>query len=79
MHMATKAPKIHTSCTQVRRMLIKHSAVSMQTGERRELGEEWVTQPCGTPLFAEAEKERGTCRACFSGWVHEHNYPVTSA
>lgn len=75
--MATKT-KLHTSCTQMRRMLVTHSTVSMNTGERRELGEEWVTRACGVPLFADAEKERGTCRSCFSGWVHANNYPVNS-
>ncbi len=70
--------KVHTACTQIRRMLVKHSTVSMNTGETRELGEEWVTRACGAPLFAEAEKHRGTCRMCFSGWVHPNNYPVMS-
>jgi hypothetical protein len=38
---------------------------------------EWVTQPCGTPLFSDTEREAGTCRSCLAGWSCSDNFPVT--
>lgn len=64
------------NCTQMRRVLVQHSTMSAQTGEQRDIRNEWETQPCGAPLFSDADKARGTCRSCASGWTHEHNYPV---
>jgi hypothetical protein len=64
------------SCRQMRRFFVTHSLVSMTTGEREETGTEWITEPCGAPLFNDKEKETGLCRSCADGWRHEHNYPV---
>jgi hypothetical protein len=38
--------------------------------------EEVRTEPCGTPLFTDAETNRGICRSCFSGWEVEGNRPT---
>jgi hypothetical protein len=71
-----KQPRRFDSCTQMRRQLVTHSTLSLRTGERTEGRQEWVTKPCGVPLFGDAARARGTCDSCASGWTHEHNYPV---
>lgn len=68
-----------SSCTVMRRKLVTHKSFNMGTGDSVEVGQEWVTEPCGIPMFSDAEKQRGTCRSCASGWTHEHNYPVLVA
>lgn len=66
------------ACTCIRRMLIKYSELDVRSGEITETREEWVTQPCGAPLFGDNERQRETCDACHSGWTDPHNYPVNS-
>lgn len=77
---ARKAPRpvMHHSCTVLRRMLIRHSTVSLSTGVRTEGREEWVTKECGIPLFSEKECASGICRSCAKGWTSPNNFPVTS-
>lgn len=67
------------SCTQLRRKLVTYSTLDFITGDRAIRSTEWVTEPCGIPLFSDVERERGTCRSCADGWTHEHNYPVERA
>lgn len=67
---------MHNSCTKIRRMLIKSGTLSMSTGEMTFTKEEWVTRACEQPLFADADRARGTCRSCHTGWTHPNNYPV---
>lgn len=67
------------SCTQMRRQLITHSTVNLTTGEYTDGAQEWKTQPCGVPLFSDADRTRGTCRSCAKGWTHPNNYPVTQS
>lgn len=69
---------MQTSCTQMRRILVKSGTMSMSTGKTEMTSENWETRACGAPLFSEEERQRGTCRSCHSGWTHEHNYPVES-
>lgn len=64
------------SCRIMRRKLVRHSTVNIVTGERSAETEEWVTEPCGVPLFGEREVLTGVCRSCANGWTHENNYPV---
>lgn len=69
-----------TSCQVIRRMLIKHSTLNIATGETSSMArEEWVTRPCGTPLFGDEERAVGKCRSCAKGWTHPNNYPVEAA
>lgn len=68
-----------SSCTVMRRKLVTHKSLNMGTGISVDAGQEWVTEPCGIPMFSDAEKLRGTCRSCASGWTHEHNFPVAAA
>lgn len=67
------------SCTVMRRKLVTRQSLNMSTGVSVEVGQEWITEPCGIPMFSDAEKQRGTRRSCASGWTHEHNYPVAAA
>lgn len=67
-----------SSCTVMRRKLVKKKSVNMVTGVSVDVGHEWVTEPCGIPMFSDAEKQSGTCRGCASGWTHEHNFPVAA-
>lgn len=67
-------PRRHNDCTVIRTMLLKHSVLSLATGEVQPTGEEWVTRPCGVPLFGDAERARGTCRGCAGGFNHPDNY-----
>ena len=65
-------------CTQMRRKLVKHSTLSLETGETTEGRSEWVTEPCNTPLFGSSLKSLGKCASCERGWTHPENYPVVS-
>jgi hypothetical protein len=64
------------SCAVMRRMLVKHGLININTGETRSGPEEWITRACDTPLFTEPERTSGKCRACAKGWTHPHNYPI---
>lgn len=66
----------HHSCTVVRTMLIKHSTLSLRTGAVTEGASEWVTRPCGVPLFSDTEQVSGQCRSCADGWTAPTNYPA---
>jgi hypothetical protein len=63
-------------CSKMRRMLITHSVLDIETGEETPKWAEWVTQKCNAPMFDHAELERGVCRSCFNGWTHPLNFPV---
>lgn len=64
------------SCTQMRRKLVKHQNLNLATSKTEDAGQEWVNEPCSTPLFSDEERQRGTCRSCAAGWTHEHNFPI---
>lgn len=68
----------HSQCAVVRRHLVTYSTLNMVTGvsTRSEREPEMVTEPCGAPLFTEAEHRSGKCRSCASGFTHPENYPV---
>lgn len=66
-----------SSCTQMRRVLVTHSTLSMATGETKQGRSEWVTKPCGAPLFDPRSKAKGLCPSCEGGWTHPNNYPVS--
>ena len=70
--------RVNTSndCTQVRRMLITTSTLNIATGQTTPGASEWVTRPCGTPLFGARSRALGKCPACESGWTHPNNYAV---
>lgn len=46
------------------------------SGAYTETKAEWVTEPCGIPLFQEQERKTGVCRSCAKGWTHPENYRV---
>ncbi len=71
----TKRTKGSDSCTMVRRMLIRHMFLNLATSETDDARAEWVTRPCGVPLFGD-DKAGGLCRGCKTGWTHPNNYPV---
>lgn len=74
--MAKKYAKARPgTCPRIRRQLFTSRPLNPFTGETGEERQEWVTGPCGTPLFGE-DLKRGICRPCASGWTHPHNYPV---
>lgn len=70
------APSLHWhwNCTVLRRMLLTNSAFSPTTGATTPTGEEWITQPCGAPLFYTPERTAGVCQSCANGWNHPNNY-----
>jgi peptide methionine sulfoxide reductase MsrB len=71
-------PPTPTGCRQQRRWLQKKHSVNPTTGqlEADDSAATWVTGACGTPLFGDEDKKRGTCRSCASGWTHPENMPV---
>lgn len=56
------------NCTILRRMKIEHGSMSLTTGKVTMDSSEVVTRACDVPLFTDAEKEAGICRACRDGW-----------
>jgi hypothetical protein len=66
-------------CTKMRRKLVTHSTLNMWSGEVTPGSREWVTEPCGVPLFDPRSKAKGICPACEGGWTHPNNYPAESA
>lgn len=64
------------TCRIIRRYLVTHSTVNMQTGEET-LGEtKWEVGPCNAPLFSNEERKSGVCKACASGWSSPTNHPI---
>lgn len=63
-------------CKKLRRMLIRHGTLNLGTGETEPGRQEWVTRPCGVPLFTDKDKANGLCSGCLSGWTHPENYPA---
>ena len=76
--MSKRKPKYFSDCTKPRRWLVRHSTLSLGTGELgpSDKPSEWVEGPCGTPLFGDEERASGLCRACASGWTDPENYPL---
>lgn len=66
--------RLHHTCTVMRRKLRRHGKLT--DGEIQFTHEEWVTEPCGSPLFSGDDEIAGVCRSCKSGWSHPNNYPV---
>jgi len=66
----------HTSCHTLRRVLLRHSTLSLTTGAMTPTGQEWTTRACDVPLFSDAERAAGVCRSCSSGWTHPENHPL---
>lgn len=64
------------ACTVIRRALLRHGTLDLATGDAAMTREEWVTRPCGTPLFNALERQRGECSSCMRGWTHPENYRV---
>lgn len=69
----TRKRKRFQSCTKMRTVLIRHQTLNLQTGETTENGSEWVTRPCGIPLFG-VHTETGVCSRCLTGWEHPENF-----
>lgn len=65
-----------SSCPTMRRKLVTFGLLDPNTGAIVEDRKEWVTEPCGAPLFGK-DREAGICRSCARGWRHEHNFPVS--
>lgn len=65
------------NCTQMRRKLVTYSTLNVATGETKAGHSEWVTEPCGAPLFDARSKTKALCPSCEGGWTHPNNYPVT--
>lgn len=68
------ATALHTNCTVLRRMMVTNAVFSLATGATTATSEEWVTQPCGSPLFDTPAQKAGVCQSCADGWSHPHNY-----
>jgi hypothetical protein len=67
-------------CTLTRTYKVTHGTFDLARGVDVSGGrEEWITGPCGVPLFTDAERASGRCRSCASGWTHPENYPAGSA
>lgn len=60
-------------CTQMRRKLVRHSTLNIESGDTKEIRSEWVTEPCNVPLFGDVGN---VCRSCLGGWTHPENYAV---
>jgi hypothetical protein len=69
------AKKFLDLCPVLRRKLVRYGKLVPGTGRMIEDGQEWVTEPCGTPLFGK-NREHGKCSSCAKGYSHEENYPV---
>lgn len=59
----------------MRRKLMVTKWLSLRTGEfTGPETAEWVTEPCGVPLFS---YDGDLCTGCLRGWWHPRNYPVS--
>lgn len=65
------------NCLVMRRKLIRHRRLTLSSGEVTAGTSEWVIEPCGVPLFSDAERAVGQCRSCATGWTHPENYKVS--
>lgn len=61
------------SCPVLRRIYRRHLTLNLETGAERELGAEWVKEPCNAPLFSNDQGAR-MCRSCARQWQHPQNY-----
>lgn len=62
------------SCTVVRTILQSHGHFNFNENKLVMERQQWVTEPCGTPLFGVARKASGQCAGCARGWNHPNNY-----
>ena len=69
----------HHNCTQLRRKLVTHSRLNLATGQTTEGRKEWRNEPCGAPLFGDADQAVGLCRSCQQGWTDQLNFPICEA
>jgi hypothetical protein len=74
-YMKAKKPYFHT-CQVMRRKLVTHYNGFEDAEAGKPSKQEWVTEPCGTPLFSSDHNETGICGSCAKGWTHPHNYKV---
>lgn len=72
--MAAKKQTLHHECAIVRTILVTHYTLNMSTGAKSEDRQEWVTRPCGSPLFSDDDRATGRCKSCDRGWNHPDNY-----
>jgi hypothetical protein len=74
-------PNLSMDCTQKRRVLETHGSLDLTTGTLTmdRSTATWVVRACGAPLFTDAQRERGTCDGCASGWSSPGNKPADAA
>lgn len=72
----SRTAKVHSSCQQMRRKLVRLGTLNLATGETSTPDEEWRDEACGTPLFTEEERQSGICKSCAGGWTHPNNFPI---
>lgn len=65
-------------CKQMRRVRETNGSLDLNTGVLTidESTATWIVRACGVPLFTDAERKRGTCKSCASGWSSPGNVPV---
>lgn len=63
-------------CQVETRKVIEHYTINMYTGEKIHRLTSIDIEPCGTPLFGDAERKRGVCQSCLDGWTAEGNEPT---
>lgn len=71
------SPKPHETCTRLRTKQITRGTFNPTTGAIATTSVETRTQPCGTPLFADAERNTGICSGCHDGWAVPGNRLAT--
>lgn len=62
------AKKVGGVCGIRRTASVTFGTLNMATGARVKRTTKIVTEPCGTPLFTDDERNAGICRTCSSGW-----------
>ncbi len=67
---------MYHQCQVIRRKLQKTKSLNLETGEYKNIREEWLTEICGTLLFKPEEIEAGECKSCKDGWETPMNYRV---
>lgn len=65
------------NCKILRKKYVRHGTMSMSGGPVKFDRGEWVTEPCGTPIFGKTKIP--VCNSCREGWTHEHNFAVDCA
>jgi hypothetical protein len=68
--------RFSSTCTTLRTRLVRNGTFNIVTGKISEGEATWVTEPCGTPLFDDAQRATGICRSCAEGWTHPENFPA---